>query len=153
MFCRSHLRTVYWGEKIAKSLAYRLLGNPVYCTRRLFGGVTNKTHKCVLWCSNRSLYGQFLCYAGCIVDIYWSWVFWGPVEHFWRPFAAFGALLATFWRPFGPILVAKFHLPGDVGPVWGVFGSYLGLCRDSVINGTLAILRFFRLNKRYAKTP
>ena len=50
------------------------------------------------------------------------WVFWGAsrslLEAFWRPFAGFGALFG----PFGdhPILVPRFHLPGDVGPFWGV---------------------------------
>ena len=46
------------------------------------------------------------------------WVFFGV-----------GALLEVFCGLRSPFLFgAKFHLPGDVGPVWGVFGSYLGLC-------------------------
>ena len=35
--------------------------------------------------------------------------FWGRRGPFW-----------TFWLPYGPIRVAKFHLPRDVAPVWGL---------------------------------
>ena len=68
-----------------------------------------------------SLYGQFLCYAGWILDNFRSFgCFGGPVEHFWRPIAAFGALfldlLATSWaypEPFLDLLAT----------IWAYFGG------------------------------
>ena len=92
----------------------------------------NNTHACVLWCSNGSLYGQFVCYAGCILDIFWSF------GSFWDQWSPFGGLLATIWaypEPFWDLLTTIWAYPcGKVPPTrgWcpslGPFGPYLGLC-------------------------
>ena len=98
----------------------------------------NNTHKCVLWVSNGSLCGQFWCYAGCILDISWSFrpfgVFWSPFGGLLGDMGPFVDLLATIWAYPEPFLDLLAYCCGKVPPTRGCcpslgpFGPYLGLC-------------------------
>ena len=56
------------------------------------------------------LWGSF----GALLEVFCG--IWSPFWTFWRQF---GSILSPFWTCWH-IVVAKFHLPGDVAPVWGL---------------------------------
>ena len=64
-------------------------------------------------------FGQFVCYAGCILDSFWSF------GSFWRPYGEFGALFG----PFGDHLGLSWWQSSTYQGMLALFGAFWTLFR------------------------